>query len=273
MSLPAFRLRFAAALTSVLALLVAPILLTSPVRANVDPCAPTLPIFTYGDLVIAPGLAENRIGRYFEGYVGPGDVDPCPGDGVFEDPRLIGDMHGTVTLADGTTDAHVEWIRDYHFSSDFEGVINIDRERYQDFSVLGRAVFTLWASDVDGNWVSGGSTFYVRRLVQFPVFNAGPEPVRKGSQVKVSGQLTRLVFYASGEAKYLPYQGKRVDVYFRRAGWRQFHYAASTTTTATGSFTRTVTAAYDGCWNAFSPKTDTYVGRFAWVNGDCVDVQ
>ena len=44
-------------------------------------------------------------------------------------------------------------------------------------------------------------------------------------------------------------------------------------TTSTGYFTKSIFATVDGCWNVRTADTDYYAGRFARVNGDCVDVR
>jgi hypothetical protein len=156
----------------------------------------------------------------------------------------------------------------------------INRDRYKDPAILGRAVFTLWVGDGNGHWISTTNTFYVRREVRFTVFNASPEPVRKGSPVKVSGYLTKLI-YTNGKARWIPYVGRRVEVHFHPRGVScRFRYAPwtnqSTITTSTGYFAKKVKATRDGCWNAFSREPDDaaiYASMFARGKGDYVDVQ
>ena len=142
--------------------------------------------------------------------------------------------------------------------------------------MLGRAVFTLWVSDGNDHWISATFAFYVRREVRFTDLNASPEPVRKGARITVSGHLARLAYNRSGQARWIPYPGKPVDIYRRPKGssWMRFHTVASTTTTSTGYFVRRLTAAAPACFTAFSIETDDlYARELASKWGDCVDVR
>ncbi len=183
-------------------------------------------------------------------------------------------MHGSVTLANGSTD------RNFHFYWDpapadgiwFGGQGQFEVDRYRHLSVLGRATLTVWASGGTHSWISGSLGFNIQRRVSFSAFNASPEPVRKGSPLKLTGTLRRVGFYASGEAVYVPLAGKPVDLYYIRDGWSQDHFYTSTTTNSTGNFTKTVTATYDACWKPISPQSDRYVRRYSAFT-DCVDVR
>jgi hypothetical protein len=268
------RPRIAAALVAALALILAPLLVTAPVQAEVD-CTPYLDI-TH-DLERNPDFPKPRDividGTWPEyrdvyGFV----VDSCPGDGWFDEGSDIKDLHGALTLANGTTDHNFT----FHFGAevtDFSlwarGVF--DSDRYRGYSLLGRETLNVWATDGSTHdWIFGSFTFSIRRVVRFSAFNASPEPATKGSPLKLTGSLTRLAFDATGTRTWLPYAGKRVWFYFvREGGW--VDHVSSTITTSTGHFAKTVTAAYDGCWQMFSPMTDTQ--KWAYSGYDCVDVR
>jgi hypothetical protein len=80
----------------------------------------------------------------------------------------------------------------------------------------------------------------------------------RGVPVKVSGYLTQLVYYRSGQAKWMAYVGTRVEVRFHpNGGTCRFTYAnpatKSAVTTLTGYFAKKVTAiTQDGRWDAFN---------------------
>jgi hypothetical protein len=271
------RPRLGAALVA-LSLVLAPLLMAVPVQAEVD-CSPTLSMWD-GEPDDDAGIPEVFLdGTWPQSLQLMGEVeDPCPGDGWFDSgtDAYIKDMHGSVTLPDGTIDRNFEFYSGPGDGIAFEAAAAFDKDRYKQFSVLGRATLTAWASDGIHRWISGSITFHIRRTVGFFSFNASPEPVRKGSPLKLTGNLKRLTFDASGKATYVPFSGQRVDLYFRRRAdppyEEYYNYVSSTTTTSTGNFTKTVTATYDGCWKPASPQTGRHAGRWS-ARWDCVDVQ
>ena len=271
------RPQFFAVLLAALALIMAPVLATAPVQAEVD-CTPTLELRGLSSQIVNEVRHPNEVildgGSPRELYFYGGVTDHCPGDGWFDDGTQIQSMLGNVTLPDGRTDRNAGFCCFNEEPGFYEGGATFDGDRYKDFSVLGSSTLTVWAYDGTHSWiVSPAVAFQIRRAMRFPLFNASPEPVRKGSPVKVSGYLTRLVYYASGEAKYIPYAGKRVNVYFKRFDQTTFHYIAPTATTSIGYFTKNIVATVDGCWNVRTADTDYYAGRQARVTGDCVDVR
>jgi hypothetical protein len=256
------RRRLAVALVAALALVWVPMTVTVPVQADVD-CTATLHISDPAtqDVVLLGSGSRFSVS---------GEVrDLCPGDGRFEETEFIQRVLGNVVLNNGATSEGIEWNTHYDYGGFWGSVANFDAiDGAKQIAALGPASVNVWASD-GNSWIFDSDSFYVRRAQGFPRYNAGPEPVRKGSPVKVSGYLTRLVYYASGEPKYIPYAGKRVDMYFARAGFGG-GYVASTTTTSTGHFAKSFTSTYDGCWYAQSPRAGYY--EASRERADCVDV-
>ena len=109
-------------------------------------------------------------------------------------------------------------------------------------------------------------TFYVKRNTMMPSFNAAPEPVRRGTSVKVSGRLTRL----NPSVGYVGYGGKTVNMYFKPVGgtWTM---KGSATTDSHGSWSRSFTASEDGSWQARFKGTSNYHRETS--HSDYVDVQ
>ena len=279
------RPRRAAALVAVLALVTAPVLVTAPAQAEVDPCTPYLQFFRATSPLHVEVLLDGTwptswpTTHEWESVIGY-PVSPCEGYDWFDKDTPIKEMHGSVTLADGTTDRNLDFdinIEIDHFDPDgnnhwFRVNKSFDKDRYRQLSVLGRATLTAWASDGIHPWISGSTNFYIRRPVAFFAFNASPEPVRKGSPLKLTGTLKRVGFYKSGEPTWVPIAGKRVDLLFSRAGVGEYYQYASTTTSSTGTFTKTVTATSDGYWKPYSRETDRWARRWSGRE-DYVDVR
>ena len=262
-----------AAVVAVLALVCSPLLFAAPVQADDDPCAPLITTWAEDVVIFAyPPYPQQHTVR--PQLVGGKTEDPCAGDGRFE---TITKVLGTVWLHDSMAYDAGEFVNHY-WTEFFADTTNIYDSNYWKWSILGSAGFGAWVSD-GSSWVHGSTTFQVKRHVQFSTFNASPEPVRKGSPIKVAGVVTRLGFTSTRVAKYVPYTAHPVDVYFRAAmppSTKPYVKVARTTTTSTGAFAKSFTATVDGCWKALSTKTPTHIG--AWSGGstggaDCVDVQ
>lgn len=75
--------------------------------------------------------------------------------------------------------------------------------------------------------------------------NASPEPVTKGKNITIRGQLV-LANWASGS--YVGYAGRSVRVEFRAKGTSTYRYVKSATTSGTGWIGTTTKASRDGYW-------------------------
>lgn len=97
--------------------------------------------------------------------------------------------------------------------------------------------------------------------------DASPEPVTKGSTIKVTGRVTRLTESGS----YVSYTGKRVKLYFRTANSPTYTYLGFTASDPSrGTYTRSYRAEVDGYWKAVSEATPEYARSYAV---DYVDVR
>lgn len=219
-------------------------------------CAPIIDKVTVRDVVIY-GTSASRATTTVVTH------DPCTDD---EWGSVgISDVSGEVYLSDGDS-----WGIYYNTSTTttWSGASGAYFDKY---SAVGRGSETVEVYDNDYNRTyRDGLPFYVRRNVVVNSFNASPEPVRKGSAIKVSGVVQRLSVNSYGDAKYVPYVSKLVNVYFRPSTSTQYTKVSYATTTSTGYFSRNITATVDGCWKVYSTQTAYNVGR--WSGADCVDV-
>ncbi len=110
------------------------------------------------------------------------------------------------------------------------------------------------------------SEFYVKRNTMMPAFNASPEPVRKGSPIKVAGRLTKLW----PDVGYVGYGGKTIEVYFKPVGGT-WTLKGTATTDSNGCWSRSFTASEDGIWQARFKGTSNYHRETS--HRDYVDVQ
>lgn len=107
---------------------------------------------------------------------------------------------------------------------------------------------------VDRNGTShtlASNPIWVKRGTRFKGVDAGPEPVRKGRKITVSGSLWTLV-----PSKYL--NGQKVTIQFARKGTTAFRTMATVTTSGWGTFRKTFRARADGTWRVVYTGTSTY---------------
>ncbi len=98
--------------------------------------------------------------------------------------------------------------------------------------------------------------------------NAGPEPIRSGRTLRVTGTVQR---YTSGAWRAMP-KGQVVELFFRAKGAKSFTYKGFGRTTSTGSFSIPVKATRDGYWSAvWFTRSTSYVN--ADSAEDYVDVR
>lgn len=120
----------------------------------------------------------------------------------------------------------------------------------------------------------GGSTFKQKAAVfsfkhQATVdVNAGPEPVKKGGTLTVTGRLDRADWVTGRWAGF----GKQVvRLQFRPSGGKTFTNVTSVTATSTGALRTTVKATASGTWRYYFAGTGTTAG--ATTAGDAVTVK
>ena len=250
----------------------------APVQAVLDRCLPQFKVLVESRLPRAGSPSEVIIGpagpltgtQRISGYA----VDRCPGDGKF-DNALRFRYEGRVWLPDGTSYAVTDFTPRAYSSSPAHGewrliVTGVTHVTYDRHSARGRAEFGVSMTDGNGNSVYATRIFYVRRDVKM-TFNAGPEPVKKGDTITVSGKVTRLTFNAAGVPRYLPFVAKGVDVHWNptgSGGWRSTRVG----TNASGVYSKDFVATTDAVWYARTGANSYYA---APVNkpGDFVDVQ
>jgi hypothetical protein len=232
-----------------------------PAQADPDACAPQFEVATQ-DVIIGPhgALTGNQETRGIA-------FDRCSGDGRFDD-SLTYRYLGYVDLRDGAWSGVTDFTPNAYATGGwiFTGLTHVPYDRN---SARGRAEFGVWVTDGNDNWAFATSSFYVRRDVKM-TFNAGPEPVKKGSPITVSGVVKRLTFSPAGVAKYVPYVNKTVDIYWDPRGPGEDRRVALLTTDARGAFSKKFTATVDGVWRGMSRQTDRH--SHAEQPGDFVDV-
>lgn len=127
------------------------------------------------------------------------------------------------------------------------------------------AVVTAHEGEAGPTVSAAAPSFSIVRAAQLSV-QAGPEKVKKGKTVTVTGTLTRADWEA---AAYRGYAGRRVDLQFRTPTGP--HTGVKTLTTdSRGRLAATVPATGDGCYRLVfrgDPATGT-----AQSSSDCIDV-
>lgn len=221
-------------------------------------CAPVIDQVKVGDVVIYASSASRAVTTVVA-------HDPCT-DSPYSTAGIF-DVSGAVYLSDGDS---VGVYYNHSTSPTWTGASELGA--FDKYSMIGLGSQSVEVLDTDFNSTyRDGLAFYVRRNVIANFFNASPEPVRKGAVMGVAGSFSRLSVSATGAARYVPYAGHQVDIYFKPLTSTAYTKFGSTLTTATGYFARTMTATVDGCWKAYSTQTAYNAGR--WTVEDCVDVQ
>jgi hypothetical protein len=231
------------------------VFVAAPARAA--GCVPVIDKVAVSDVVIYGSSASRAVTTVTA-------HDPCT-DSEYSEVGIL-DVSGKVYLSDGDS-----WSLFFNDSttSTWSGASGAYFDKN---SAVGRGSVSVEVTDWDINTsYRDGVPFYVRRNVAMASFNASPEPVRKGSAIKVAGSVSRLSVGTYGDTKYVPYSAHAVDIYFRPLTSSKYTKVSSALTTSTGSFARNITATVDGCWKAYSLQTSYNVGR--WSAADCVDVQ
>ncbi|MFD7434604.1 calcium-binding protein [Streptomyces sp. NPDC059861] len=146
----------------------------------------------------------------------------------------------------------------------------------------GDGVGDLYANILAGTWnVAVGvlanddevfyTDFYRTHKVQRAsvlTVNAGPEPVKKGATLTVTGKLTRADW---ATRKYVGLSGQKVALQFRKSGPTSYANVKGITSATGGALKTTYKASYDGYWRFnYSGIASTSA---ASVAGDYVDVK
>jgi hypothetical protein len=101
------------------------------------------------------------------------------------------------------------------------------------------------------------SSFYEKGNTRITGFNAGPEPIRHGRTLTVTGSLQHVKF---GSAPwYIGYTSQTIRIYFKPSGSTAWAYAGSTATGSAGRFSKHFVARRSGTWRAYFPGTSRYV--------------
>ncbi|MFI5756482.1 hypothetical protein [Streptomyces sp. NPDC051569] len=130
-----------------------------------------------------------------------------------------------------------------------------------------KVIFVLQSKDGEIYTNEGNITHPVLRRGKLSA-DAGPEPVKKGKPLKVTGKLTR----ANWDKRiYAGYTGQPVKLQFRKAGASTYKTVKTVRTNSTGSLSTTVKASADGYWRWSFAGTSTTSAVNA--TGDYVDVR
>lgn len=112
---------------------------------------------------------------------------------------------------------------------------------------------------------SGADYVDVRYRTAISGFNAGPEPIKKGGRLTVSGTLKR------DTSAWKAFPGQSVKIYFAADGATTWTYEGTAQTSSTGHFSHAFTAAKNGTWRATYAGSGTYLAVTG--SGDHVDVR
>lgn len=110
--------------------------------------------------------------------------------------------------------------------------------------------------------------FAVKRRTSFTAVNAGPEPVRKGKTLTVTGTLKVADWDAN---RYVALRGSTVEVQFKKKGASAYTTVRTVKTSSTGGVRATFRATHDG---TFRLSYGGSAGRGPAISGgDAVDVR
>ncbi|WP_371667088.1 hypothetical protein OG985_05440 [Streptomyces sp. NBC_00289] len=125
------------------------------------------------------------------------------------------------------------------------------------------------AQDASDDWteIDAAGTAQFKRYAKLTV-NASPEPVQKGKTITVTGKLTR-ANWESGT--YTGYQGRSVNLQFRKKGSTTYTTLKTITSGSGGALKTTTKARTDGYFRFAFPGTVTTGSSTA--AGDFVDVR
>ncbi|MET8827134.1 DUF5707 domain-containing protein [Streptomyces sp. NPDC004610] len=124
------------------------------------------------------------------------------------------------------------------------------------------------APDSDAVFKDSAADFAVRRATEVTV-DAGPEPVRRGRLLTVTGAV-RHADWATGTLTGAP-AGQPVKLQFRTAGCKEFTTVKTVTTAPDGTLNTTVRAFLDGTYRWSYAGTDTTAAAVS--EGDHIDVR
>ncbi|MFJ5306980.1 hypothetical protein [Streptomyces sp. NPDC088350] len=155
-------------------------------------------------------------------------------------------------------------------TSTCEASIGVDAARDFDHNGLAGAWNVLaGAQDTTDDWteIDAAGTANFKRFAKVTV-NASPEPVKKGRTITVTGKLTRASW---GSGTYTGYQGRSVQLQFRKKGSSVYTTLKTVTTGAGGTLKTTTKAKTDGYFRYVFTGTPTTGPSTA--TGDFVDVR
>lgn len=152
---------------------------------------------------------------------------------------------------------------------DGDGVF-VSSVRFDRYDAAGKWIVETELYDYDSgeDYVGPSASFYVKRGTRLTA-NAGPEPIKKGRTLKVTGKLTRL--NSTYPFKYVGYKGQRVYIYFKRKGTKKWVLKGYATTNKKGVYLKKFKARHDGYWCARFKGTTLHTPVLS--SGDYVDVR
>lgn len=126
-----------------------------------------------------------------------------------------------------------------------------------------------WVDAEDGDyvWTQKARSFKFQRAARQSV-NAGPEPVKKGKTLTVTGKLERASW---DDFKYHGYTAQPVKLQFCKKGSKTYTTVKTVRTNSTGNLKTTVKASVDGYWRYSFAGTSTTPA--ATSTADFVDVK
>lgn len=135
--------------------------------------------------------------------------------------------------------------------------------------IAGTWYVDTWVDARDGDfiWKQKARSFKFQRAARQSV-NAGPEPVKKGKPLTVTGKLERASWT---DFKYHGYGAQPVKLQFCKKGSRTYTTVKTVRTNSAGNLKTTVKASVDGYWRYSFAGTSTTPA--ATSTGDFVDVK
>ncbi|MER5768745.1 HtaA domain-containing protein [Streptomyces sp. NPDC001985] len=123
-----------------------------------------------------------------------------------------------------------------------------------------------YTGTTERGWANSGTDYVdVKLRTEVKGFNASPEPVRKGKQLKVNGTLRTLDGTWAGTGSH------SVTIWFKANGAKSWSKQATARTNGKGDFWKYFTAKQDGNWKAVFDATSSRLGSSS--GSDHVDVR
>ncbi|MFI2211474.1 HtaA domain-containing protein [Streptomyces sp. NPDC020141] len=153
------------------------------------------------------------------------------------------------------------WTKAASATTDTKGVFSAGATASKDGDWRAR-----YAGTADRAPVNSGSDYVdVKLRTEVKGFNASPEPVRKGRQIKVEGTLRTL------DGKWSNTSGHTMSIWFKADGAKSWSKMGTARTNGKGAFWKYFTAKKDGSWKSVLDATSSRLGTTS--GSDRVDVR